>query len=161
MNILRIVKEDESPVIKKLEAAAKPNLSKPCEKKFTEEELKARLTPTQFRVTQEKGTEKAYSGKYINKKEEGIFQCIVCGNHIFDSDHKFASGCGWPSFSDVENLDKVKLVRDTSHGLNRLEVSCAKCGAHLGHVFDDGPKPSGIRYCVNSASLDFRKHTTV
>lgn len=123
---------------------------------FTEEELRAKLTDEQYRVTQQKGTERAWTGKYVNVKEDGTFFCVVCGSELFKTDKKFESGSGWPSFSDVARKGAVHRIVDDSHGMIRTEVVCAKCGGHLGHVFDDGPQDStGLRYCVNSASLKF------
>ncbi|XP_059146356.1 peptide methionine sulfoxide reductase MsrB-like [Physella acuta] len=128
---------------------------------YDKEELEKRLSPAQFRVTQQLGTEKPFSGKYVKWKEEGVFNCVVCGTPLFSSETKFDSGSGWPAFYDVISKGKVLLKEENIGGLQRMEVKCRECKAHLGHVFDDGPKPTGIRYCVNSNSLDFRKHTTV
>ncbi|CAL1527873.1 unnamed protein product [Lymnaea stagnalis] len=128
---------------------------------YAKEELEKRLSPAQYRVTQQLGTEKPFSGKYVKWKEEGVFNCIVCGSALFTSDTKFDSGSGWPAFYDVISKGKVLLKEENIGGLQRMEVKCRECNSHLGHVFDDGPKPTGIRYCVNSCSLDFRKHTTV
>jgi peptide-methionine (R)-S-oxide reductase len=120
-------------------------------------ELRARLTPEQYHVTQEKGTERAFTGEYWNHKEDGKYHCIVCGELLFDSSTKFDSGCGWPSFYQQVTPEAIDLQSDQSHGMVRDEIVCHKCGAHLGHVFPDGPKPTGLRYCVNSASIKFEK----
>ena len=125
----------------------------------TEEEWKKQLTPEQFEVARRKGTERAFTGKYWNLHDDGVYRCVCCGNELFTSDTKFDSGTGWPSFAKPIAEGKVRTEVDTSYGMRRVEVLCAKCNAHLGHVFDDGPRPSGLRYCVNSASLDFaEKH---
>ena len=120
-------------------------------------ELRARLTPEQYHVTQEKGTERAFTGEYWNHKEDGKYHCIVCGELLFDSSTKFDSGCGWPSFYQQVTPEAIDVQGDQSHGMVRDEIVCHKCGAHLGHVFPDGPKPTGLRYCVNSASIKFEK----
>ena len=113
------------------------------------------LSPNQIHVTQEKGTEAPFTGELLYKKETGNYTCVCCGNTLFSSDTKFDSGTGWPSFFDIENTDAVTVKVDDSHGMTREEVVCTKCNAHLGHVFSDGPQPTGLRYCINSLSLDF------
>lgn len=120
-------------------------------------ELKKKLTPEQYRVTQEKGTKTPFLGKFVNHHEKGIYSCVVCGRPLFPSDTKFDSGTGWPSFADTLP-NAVKYAPDTSHGMTRTEIVCSNCGAHLGHMFDDGPTDTGKRYCVNSVCLDF--HTS-
>ena len=120
-------------------------------------DLKNKLTPEQYHVTQEKGTERAFSGKYWDTKTPGTYKCVVCGEELFSSDTKYDSGSGWPSFYQPTDKSKVDEHTDRSYGMTRTEVTCGKCGAHLGHVFPDGPRPTGMRYCINSASLDFEK----
>ena len=119
----------------------------------TEDELRARLTPEQFHVTQNAGTEPAFTGEYWDMKDDGTYHCIVCDTELFSSDTKYDSGTGWPSFWQALAGDRVETRTDSSHGMVRTEAVCAHCGAHLGHVFPDGPQPSGQRYCMNSASL--------
>ncbi len=122
------------------------------------EEKKKQLSELEYKVTQEKGTEMPFTGEFLNNKEKGMYTCKVCGHILFSSDAKFDSGTGWPSFDRPENLEHVLLVEDASHGMHRTEVQCKNCGAHLGHVFNDGPKDTtGQRYCINSCSLDFKK----
>jgi peptide-methionine (R)-S-oxide reductase len=125
---------------------------------MTEEELKKKLTPEQYKIMREKGTEAAFSGKYHDSHEKGMYMCAACGNQLFSSETKFDSGTGWPSFTDPVNLQNIELKNDDSHGMHRIEVVCKNCGSHLGHVFDDGPvDKGGKRYCINSACLILNK----
>ncbi|MCH8821714.1 peptide-methionine (R)-S-oxide reductase MsrB [Patescibacteria group bacterium] len=125
--------------------------------KLKKEEMKKKLSPELYKIAVEKGTEAPFSGKYVFTKDNGVYKCLVCGNPLFSSDTKFESNTGWPSFYDPINPDSVKYHEDKSMGVGRTEITCGKCGSHLGHVFDDGPKPTGKRYCINCVSLDLKK----
>ena len=126
----------------------------------SDEEWRAELSPDQYEVLRNKGTERAFTGKLLHNKDTGTYVCAACGAPLFASDTKFDSGSGWPSFWEPAADDRVDTHEDTSHGMRRVEVTCAACGGHLGHVFPDGPNPTGMRYCINSLSLDFEPDAT-
>lgn len=121
----------------------------------TDEQWRQQLTPQQYEIMRQQGTERAFTGKYHDHKADGMYRCAGCGNELFSSETKFDSGTGWPSYWAPTSPRHVETETDTTHGMVRTEVLCSRCGAHLGHVFNDGPKPTGLRYCINSASLDF------
>lgn len=123
---------------------------------YKDDDWRTRLTPEQFYVTRQKGTERPFTGEYWNCETPGTYVCICCGAPLFDADHKFDAGCGWPSFWQPKVEENIAEARDTSHGMIRTEVMCKQCGAHLGHVFPDGPLPTGLRYCINSVSLELK-----
>ena len=123
----------------------------------SDEEWRAQLTPEQYEVLRRKGTERPFTGRFVKTKDKGMYVCAACGAHLFRSDTKFESGTGWPSFTEPANRENVVLTPDYSHGMVRTEVTCRRCGGHLGHVFDDGPGPTGQRYCINSCSLDLQE----
>jgi peptide-methionine (R)-S-oxide reductase len=120
----------------------------------TDRDWRDELTPEQYHVLREKGTEAPFTGKYVHTKDDGTYRCAACGAELFSSDTKFESGTGWPSFYEPKNVANVELHEDSSHGMHRIEVTCGNCGSHLGHVFDDGPRPTGKRYCINSCALE-------
>ena len=123
----------------------------------TEQEWREQLTPAQYEILRRKGTEPPFTGDYVYEKSDGVYRCAACGAELFDSTTKFDSGTGWPSFTDPAVADAVDLHDDFSHGMHRVEVTCKRCGGHLGHVFDDGPGPGGQRFCINSCALDLEQ----
>lgn len=147
----------EGQVSKKVNVFVPPNSTNMEDKiNKSDEDWSKQLTPEQFNVLRKKGTEMAFTGKYYKNHEKGVYICAACGNELFSSENKYDSGCGWPSFYSGIREGKIDTAMDNTHGMTRIEIMCHKCGGHLGHVFDDGPKPTGLRYCVNSLSLDFK-----
>ncbi len=128
-----------------------------AENKDNDKQRDEELTPEQFNVCRQKATEAPFSGKYIDCKTKGLYLCVCCSNSLFHSDSKYDSGSGWPSFTDVMSEDSLERIVDSSHGMRRVEVICKSCDAHLGHVFEDGPQPTGLRYCINSVSLELKE----
>lgn len=155
------VKNDESADMKEKESKISENKNNNMEGNKvvkTDEQWKKELSPEQYYVLRQKGTERPHTGALLNHKEEGLYTCAACGNELFKSEQKFDSHCGWPSFDDqIEGA--INTTKDSSHGMIRTEITCAKCDGHLGHIFDDGPTETGLRYCVNSLSIGFKKDT--
>ncbi|MEI6141580.1 MAG: peptide-methionine (R)-S-oxide reductase MsrB [Mariniphaga sp.] len=147
--IFKVMAQDDIRTKKLKEQRVAPKVVK------TDDAWEKELSPLQYEVTRKKGTERAFTGQYYDFYEKGFYTCSNCGALLFDSGSKFKSGCGWPSFSDVTDLKSINIITDKSYGMVRTEITCANCEAHLGHVFEDGPPPTGLRYCINSVSIKF------